>query len=262
MPAARSAGRSASRWPSEPLTPRQLVQMEDPHARATAGRRPRARRPSAPIAKRARTSAAPCRPSRARSSGSRASSASRRASPSTSPTASRKPLSPSTTTVAVPPALVATTGRSAASDSIATTGVPSFAEVSREASTAAYQLPDALLEADEAAAVCDAELARERLGLRSVLAVADEDEHARRRRRPTSARSVRTRSSGRLIAVSRPAQPIANVSSPRPSSARIRARAPRRRRRSRRAGRTRTGRRRSARPARPRAGRGRRAPRR
>ena len=41
----------------------------------------------------------------------------------------------------------------------------------------------------------------------------------------TSALSVRTRSSGRLIAVSRPAQPIANVSSSRPSCARSRARA-------------------------------------
>ena len=76
----------------------------------------------------------------------------------------------------MPPARVATTGRSAASASIATTGVPSFAEVSRSASNDAYQRPNALLEADEAAAVGDAELGGERLDRGAVLAVADEHE--------------------------------------------------------------------------------------
>ena len=78
------------------------------------------------------------------------------------------------------------------------------------ASNAAYHVPHPLLEPDQPAAVLDAELPRERLGLLPVFAVSDEHEN---RIDPwsTSERSVRTRSSGRLIAVSRPAQPTTNV---------------------------------------------------
>ena len=46
-----SAGSSASRWPSEPLTPVSLWRWRT-FTGALAGRRPRARRPSAPVAKR------------------------------------------------------------------------------------------------------------------------------------------------------------------------------------------------------------------
>ena len=76
----------------------------------------------------------------------------------------------------MPPARVATTGRAAASASIATTGVPSFADVSRRASKDAYQGRMLLLEADEPAAVGDAELGGERFHVWPVLAVADEHE--------------------------------------------------------------------------------------
>ena len=121
--------------------------------------------------------------------------------------------------------------------------------------------PDALLEADEPAAVGDAELGGERLHRGAILAVADEHEQ-RVDARSTSARSVRMRSSGRLIAVRRPAQPTTNVVV---AGADLRADArgaPRRPLRSTAAGRSRTGRRRSGAPARRRSRRGRPAPRR
>ena len=123
----------------------------------------------------------------------------------------------------VPPARVATTGRAAASDSIATTGVPSFPEVRNKASNAAYQDGSAL-EADEPTAVGDAELgASASTAARS--SPSPTSTSSASTSRSTSARSVRTRSSGRLIAVSRPAHRTTNVSSPAPISSRIARRA-------------------------------------
>jgi len=87
---------------------------------------------------RSRILRAPSRPSALRSSGSSRSRRRCAARPATSPIGASSPVSPSSTTVAVPPAVVATTGTPAARASIATTGVPSFADVSRNASKREY----------------------------------------------------------------------------------------------------------------------------
>ena len=82
------------------------------------------------------------------------------------------------TTVAVPPARVATTGRPMASDSIATTGVPSFTDVSSEASNSRVPLADSASGSRRSGSVLgDAEVARERFRRTAELAVADEHEH-------------------------------------------------------------------------------------
>ena len=79
--------------------------------------------------------------------------------------------------------------------------------MSRNTSKAPYHEPDVVDVAEEPHALGDAELGGELLDGGAQLAVAGEHEHAVRARAP----STRTRSSGRLIADSRPAQPITNV---------------------------------------------------
>ena len=187
----------------------------------------------------ARTSSPPAAPRAARSAGSRgephepARERRRRRRPAT-----RKPLSPSRTTVGRAARAVATTGRRRPAPRSRRPARPRS-----RTSAARRRMPRtsprmSLLEADEAAAVRDAELARERLRLGALLAVPDEHE-CRVHPVATSTRSVRSRSSGRLIAVNRPAQPT-RTSSSAAELGPIR-RAPPRRRRSRPAGRTRTG---------------------
>ena len=182
----------------------ELVQVQDLH-RGSARRRARASSAIGPVAKRARTSAAPAAraaraaPGRARAR--RAAARARRCRRRRAGSRSRPP-----TTVAVPPALVATTGRPAASDSIATTGVPSFAR-SAARRRRPRTTPGCAAGSRRSGSGRRRRARARALGLAAVLAVADEHEHASTPGSST-ARSVRTRSSGRLIAVSRPAQPI------------------------------------------------------
>ena len=187
--------------------PSQLVHMEDPHASSRGTSCP----PVVGHALRREADAdvsRPWRPSCARSSGSRASRDAGRAAPSTSPIG-RGSRSPSMTTVAVPPPSVATTGRSAASDSIATTGVALVLGGQGEASKAAYPARIPCWKPTKSDRRRCGALARERLSRASLVAVPDEDE-VRVDALVTSTRgSVRTRSSGRLIAREPAAQPTA-----------------------------------------------------
>ena len=152
-------GSSARRWPSDPLTPVSLwtcstftrqprvdaSRARRPCARSRTGRARRLRRRSAQLRPQlwvARELDQPLAPAPSMSPIGIEVAASRR----------RGRRSP------VPPARVATTGRSAASASIATTGVPSFADVSRRRRTPRTRRRMCLLEADEPAAIGDAEL--------------------------------------------------------------------------------------------------------
>ena len=87
-------------------------------------------------------------------------------------------------------------------------------------------LPDPLLEADEAERVVTTPSSCASASVCCpVVAVADAGRAPRRRPDRRSDRSVRIRSSGRLIGVIRPAQPTTKVSSPTPISSRTRTRA-------------------------------------
>ena len=204
---------------------RQLVQVEDLHA---SSRRYTASSSSAirPVAKRVRTSAAPFRPSRARSSGSRASSASgARARPCRRP-ASRNPLSPvddDGRRSARPRRDDRPLGRERLDRDDRRALVRGGQQRERRRRRTSSRIRCWKPTSRQCSATPSSRASASALG--PVLAVADEHEHGVDAVVAARARSVRTRSSGRLIAVSLPAQPIANVSSASPSSPRTRARA-------------------------------------
>ena len=164
---------------------RQLVDVEDLHARAAAGRAPRSRPPSGSTANRARTSAAPCRAERARAARGRA-RARRAGRPARVDVADRLEEA----------ALAVRDDRRRAAGPRRDDRPLGRQRLDRddrralvrrgqqEASNAAYQGRMLLLEADEPAAVGDAELARERLRL---------PRGPRRRRRARAPRRPRRR---------------------------------------------------------------------
>ena len=127
---------------------------------------------------------------------------------------------PSATTSGTPPTRDATTGRPAASVSIALTGVPSLREGRSRASKAWNHGPTSSWKPTKWVAALDPELARERLELGPVGAVADHHERQLRCPARAAGSSVRRTSWARLTAVIRPTQPTVNRSGGMPSEAR------------------------------------------